>query len=147
MKYHEICPCCGNKITAYTHNLNKPLVSALRQLTDFYEKNKTGCNIERDLRITHNQIANFQKLKYFNLVANTKNGWVPTQLAFDFISNEIGVFSPVATFKDQILPIDHPAWKTHNGGQILFMVKDVDQDSYKKREDYSSESSLQKKLF
>lgn len=152
MKYQETCDCCGNKITAYTHNLNKPLVSALRQLVDFYQDTQIDhrvsgkvCNLAKDLKLTHNQLANFQKLQYFGLVQDTKGGWYPTQLGIDFINGVERVYSPVATFKSEVLPFSHEAWKTHSK-PVLVGVKEIDETSYKQREEYASEKSGQSGL-
>jgi len=154
MNYKEKCECCQQQITAYTHNLNKPLVNALRQLVDFYQGTQidhriTGnfCNLARNLKLTHNQLANFQKLRYFDLVFNNKDGWVPTQLGIDFIHGLERVYSPVATFKNEKLPFSHEAWKTHKGAPILVGVKDIDETSYKPREEYQQEKSNQANLF
>lgn len=63
----EYCPCCGRKIVDYKHQLNKILVqdleyllkaggtATLRELSDKFE-------------MTHSEMANFQKLRYFGLV-------------------------------------------------------------------------------
>lgn len=152
MKYHEKCECCGNVITAYTHNLNKPLVGALRQLVDFYQGSQIdhrvvglACNLANDLKLTHNQLANFQKLQYFGLVRDTKGGWYPTQLGIDFINGVERVYSPVATFKSEVLPFSHPAWETHPKPHVVG-VKDIDETSYKQREEYANEKSCQRAL-
>lgn len=151
MKYQENCECCGNVITAYTHNLNKPLVSALRQLVDFYQKTQyidhrvsgMACNLASDLNLTHNQLANFQKLQYFGLVLDTKDGWFPTSLGIDFINGTEKVLNPVATFKNEVLPYTHKAWATHKTAPFLIGVLDVDVSCYKKREEYAQKKSSQ----
>lgn len=142
MKYQEKCDCCGNKITAYTHNLNKPLIGALRQLVDFYDDGGGHCNLARDLKLTHNQLANFQKLKYFGLVLDVPDGWIPTIHGREFIHGAEKVYNPVATFKNEVLPFSHPAWQTHSK-PVLVGVRDVDEASYKQREAYASEKSGQ----
>lgn len=154
MKYQETCDCCGNKITAYTHNLNKPLVGALRQLVDFYQASQIdhrisgkACNLAGDLRLTHNQLANFQKLQYFGLVIDIKDGWIPTRLGIDFIHGLETVLNPVATFKNEVIPLTHEAWKTHTATPQRVNVHDVDETCYKQRVEYATEKSSQANLF
>ena len=170
MKYQERCECCDSIVTAYTHNLNKPLVSALRQLVDFYFERRKAyvtkrmgegsnyrmptdgteamCNIARDLKLTHNQLANFQKLQYFGLVFRVGGSgkWLPTPDGIQFVHGELSILSPVATFKGKVIPTSHDAWKTHNGRQESLHIKDVDVFSYKQREEYQAEKSQQQSL-
>lgn len=146
MDYKIKCECCDSIVTAYTHNLNKPIVSALRQIVDFYQNKRQMCNIAKDLRLTHNQIANFQKLQYFGLVQKIDGGWLPTRDGVDFVHGELSVLNPVATFKGQVIPYTHEAWKTHKGKPELTNIKDVDVFSYKQRPEYQSEKSQQPTL-
>lgn len=147
MKYQETCDCCGGVVTAYTHNLNLPLVKALRQLVDFFERERKACNLQKDLSLTHNQLANFQKLQYFDLVLRVAEGWLPTEKGTMFIYGETSIKNPVATFKNQILPYDHIAWQSHKAEPVDLSVDEVDQFSYKRREAYQAEKSPQNNLF
>jgi len=147
MHYRETCDCCGGVVTAYTHNLNLPLVKALRQLVDFYEKTGKVCNLQKDLSLNYNQLANFQKLQYFDLVFRTAEGWGPTEKGTMFIYGETTIKNPVATFKNVAIPYDHEAWRTHKTEPVDLSVDEVDQFSYKRREDYQKEKSPQTNLF
>jgi len=147
MKYQEICECCGSVVTAYTHNLNVPLVKALRKLVDYFEARRLACNLQDDLDLTHNQLANFQKLQYFGLVYGANGGWIPTKSGIDFIHGEVAVKNPVATMANKVLADDHKAWETHTKERTLVMVNDIDNFSYKQREEYQKEKSPQANLF
>jgi len=147
MKYQERCECCGGVVTAYTHNLNVPLVKALRQLVDYFEANRKACNLQESLSLTHNQLANFQKLQYFGLVYGVREGWIPTQEGIEFIHGEYSVMNPVATMANKVLPDNHKAWETHTKERYLVGVNEIDNFSYKRREDYQAEKSPQANLF
>lgn len=147
MKFQEVCECCGSVVTAYTHNLNVPLVKALRKLVDYFEANRVACKLQSDLELTHNQFANFQKLQYFGLVYGSGSGWMPTKDGIDFIHGEISIKNPVATMANKVLPDNHPAWATHLKSRELVSIREVDETCYKKREEYGEEKSRQNNLF
>jgi len=149
MKYQKKCDCCGHVVTAYTHHLNKNLLSALRQLVDFYEEHRKPANLQKDLSLTKNQYNNFQKLQYFNLVKKISgsSSWFPTVVGINFIYGRDSVFNPVATFGDRVLPNDHEAWKTHTGAVKITNIRDIDVDSYKQKEEYRDEKRNDRNLF
>ena len=146
MKYKEACPHCGSIVTAYTHNLNVPLVKALKQLVDYYEVNKKPCNLQKNLVLSKNQYNNFQKLQYFDFVMRIKEGWFPTQTGIDFIYGLVPVVTPVATISSRILDEFHPAWGTYKSIRKKLYVKEIDVLSYKQREEYQEEKSSQTTL-
>lgn len=147
MRYHETCPHCGNQTTAYTHNLNKTLVSALDQLVTHYYKQYSPVNLQQDLDLTKNQYNNFQKLQYFGLVRRTTNGYYPTSKGISFTAGLTHCQNKVATLGKRILENDHPAWETTNVSPETVMIWDIDERFYKRREDYQKEKSNQIKLF
>jgi hypothetical protein len=142
MNYQERCSHCGHINTAYVHKLNIPLVRALRQLVDFYENNHKGCNLQKDINLTKNQYNNFQKLQYFGLVNKTAHGWFPTDLGNNFILGKEKCQDISATMESIILPLTHEAWKTNSRYPKMISVSDIDIFSYKKREEYKLEKSL-----
>jgi len=77
------CPYCNAKIVKYKHILNKPLVLALEKLAD----HPVGANIA-DIGLTHNQICNFQKLRYWKLTEKLeKQGcWKVTDWGYRFLA-------------------------------------------------------------
>lgn len=139
MQYQKQCDCCGHLTTAYSHKLNKPLVKALRQLVDFYENKKTDCNLQKNLDLTKNQYNNFQKLQYFGLVQHTKDGWYPTEQATRFIYGEVVIRNTDLTFGKSILDTRHEAWSIKKINYKFVYVYEIDELSYKKREEYQDE--------
>lgn len=140
MKYSRNCSSCGNKETAYIHNLNVSLVQALRRLVDAYELTKKSQQLG-SLHLTNSQYSNFAHLAYFGLVHNIPEGWLPTPEGIDFIHGEIPVLVPSAVISGIVLPSNHEAWKTHPSGRHEMYVKDIDTVSYKQRAEYSREKS------
>ena len=55
----SVCPTCGRKIAKYTHSLNVGMVRALAEL-----ERHGSANIAR-IGLSHSQIANFNKLRYW----------------------------------------------------------------------------------
>lgn len=139
MKYQKHCQCCGHTITAYTHKLNKPLVRALKQLVDFYEVSRRPANLQKHLDLTKNQYNNFQKLQYFKLVQHTKEGWLPTLKAIEFIYNRVRIRDNAITFGKDILDYEHEAWRFKNVRYNYITILEIDVLSYKKREEYQDE--------
>jgi hypothetical protein len=142
MKFTYDCECCGHKLVAYTHKLNKMMVSSLEQLVEFYDQNHRRANLQKDLHLTKNQYANFQKLQYFELVHRDSNGWLPTQKGSDFIAGKVWVPNTVGTLGKKILEPDHPAWETHQRRIDWVKVGDYIPTTYKQREEYQDEKSL-----
>lgn len=111
MKYHETKEV---KIAAYPHKLNQSLAAAFVWMVEWYFRTKTACNVMTDIGLTHNQKANFQKLKHFGIVQNIKDGeWMPTPLGLDFYQGKIAILDTAASLDNETLPYSHPCWKTH----------------------------------
>lgn len=142
MNYKEQCEGCGHSKVAYTTSLNQPMVIAFNQLVEYYLANRQPCNINKDLDLDHNQIANFQKLKYFGIVQNidSKAQWIPTQKGLNFYYGNEPVIMPQAHLNNEALPDHHPAWQTHNGERKkVFITEIVDTWPYKQKEEYRAE--------
>lgn len=78
-----VCEKCGAKTVTYHHRLNKGLVGALVSL---YEASGTIPAKKSSLDLTPVQYANFQKLRYWKLVARADAGmWYVTEKGKDFI--------------------------------------------------------------
>lgn len=82
------CFTCGAKTVKYKHGLNKGLVRALYK---FFERNGPHVGEVSAVALTHNEAANFQKLRYWGLVDKpTKEGekgglWYVTAMGIGFI--------------------------------------------------------------
>lgn len=140
MLYSKKCECCGHIETAYAHPLNRGLVLAFKQLCEFYLRTHQACNLARDLSLNHNQLANFQKLRYFGLVSDTPDGWFPTNTGIDWFGGDISILNPAGSLSNQVLPDYHEAWKTHKARKAVRITDYVDL-SYKQRDDYASEKA------
>lgn len=131
-KKKELCFLCGASMMKYKHALNKGLAAALLALYKFGK----ATNISK-IGLTHNQICNFQKLKYWDLVRKVgdKGGnsgcWDITDKGIDFINGQILLQKNVWTFRGDPLEFD--------GAEISFSSIC---DLYKKRPDYSREAEL-----
>lgn len=141
MLYNKKCDHCGHVESAYTHALNQGLVSAFKDLCEFFIKNRRGCNLASDLNLTHNQMANFQKLRHFGIVSDTPAGWFPTELGAKWYRGEVRISNPAASLSNEPLPTNHAAWGTHKGKRIMVLITDYVEINYKKRDEYASEKA------
>jgi len=147
MKYQKECQCCGQSVTAYTHNINRQMIEAFIKLIEQYDKKKVPVNINQELGLDHNQKCNLPKLQYYGLIVRTPEGWLPTKQGHQFYYAEIGVLSPVATMGNELLSEDHEAWKTHEKKRKTVFINDIVANHYKRREEYQEEKSKQERLF
>jgi len=112
MEEKEVCPYCGaEKKEVATHSLTTGLV---RDLIIFAkrakEKGENKVHITKELDFSINQWCNFQKLRYFGLVAkweaedgNKKTGfWVLTRNGLDFLQGKLSVHKKVSATKKGI---------------------------------------------
>jgi len=103
----DICECCGAKKITYKHKLNKGLVSALATLEQ--QENHEG-KISK-IGLTHNQIANFQKLKYWCVIEKRKESgvWAVTLYGRNFLSGAIAIFDTVLTYRGKFVKYSEEA--------------------------------------
>ena len=146
MKYEQRCGECGHKKIAYTHTLNKPLVSALAQLVEFAEMHGKPANLQKNLELTKNQYNNFQKLQYFGLVRRTDSGWSPTQLGIEFIHGREKVWNRVMTIESEVLDHSHEAWVGSKKYPVLMGVSDFIYGAYKQKVEYQTEKREQMRV-
>lgn len=103
----EFCECCGAKLITYKHVLSKSLLRGMERLS---KKGKGPHNLT-EAGLTHNQRCNFQKLKYWELVAKEdtegKGGvWFITNKGWQFLRNEIRLQRFVYTFRGSVERFD-----------------------------------------
>lgn len=108
------CPHCGAGMKAFWHNLSPGLVNSLiKAIQHVHTSGKNRFNANKDLGLTHNEAANFQKLRFHALVAhadgdNPRGGeWLITARGGAFLRGEIAVPQRVKTFRNKV--IDHDA--------------------------------------
>jgi hypothetical protein len=106
----RICPCCGAKTTLNWHRLNKGLVNVLvkvRKEVLFTGKNQVDIS---KLDLTNTEFGNYNKLRYFGLIAKCKNEkgkrigslWLLTKRGNQFCKGLIEVNEKVGTFRNAI---------------------------------------------
>ena len=122
----EICECCGAKMVKYTHRLNKPLVSAMIRM---YAKYKLS-PVKISEMLSHSQVCNFQKLKYWGLVEKCENEgfWKLTKTAETFIKGLTSIQLKVVTFRGKVV----------EAVDTYVQVDDII-EGYQHREDYLNE--------
>lgn len=109
MKARRTCPHCAALMVEYRHNLNRGLAEAL---TTAWERNGLKpFNPAHIPWLTHNQLANWQKLRYWQLIQQegdkAKGGlWSVTDLGRLWIMGRARVPKLVWTYRSE--PVDHP---------------------------------------
>lgn len=119
----ERCPHCDAKIVRYKHGLNEPLVGALVKLA-----NAGGeANISK-IGLTHNQICNFQKLRYWDLVrkCDVDGCWHVSTKGYSFLSGSISIKKQAITFRGKTVAFD---------GKDIFITSYLP-TAWMKREEY-----------
>lgn len=145
MKYVTTCETCDHRVSAFTHHLNKPLVNVFIRFVEEYLRRQEPVNPNREIKATHNQLANWQKLRYFDLIkeADGDGKWVPTSIGIDFYYNDVAVLTPVATINAEVIPDDHEAWETHTRDRQWKTIREIEETHYKTRPEYQAEKSPQ----
>jgi hypothetical protein len=145
MKYSTTCECCLQKVTAYTHHLNAPLVLALKSLHEF---NKANGGAEMgQLNLASSQYSNFGHLSYWDLAKYVSGKWHITERGEAFLFGELMVLDTVAVMARHVLPYDHEAWASHRNKPELVSVKDImGVWDFKRKPEYQAEKSDQSSL-
>ena len=108
---NEVCPHCGQLMRARWENLSPGLI---KDLAIFHEavlrKGKNEIHLQEDCNFNKNQYNNFQKLRYFGLVAKvdeegkTRSGkWLLTSRGAQFLAGLIDIPKKVLIFNNHIL--------------------------------------------
>lgn len=100
------CERCGAKMLKYRHKLNKPMVRALLKIYSVYGENPVRIS---EVGLTHNQICNFQKLRYWGLVDKFKDNagdrrggvWFITMKGSLFLENRCALPLRVWTWRGE----------------------------------------------
>jgi hypothetical protein len=109
------CPNCGASMSVNRHGLTRGLVKILIKFRQAVLENERDdfnrIHAQRDVSFTKNEYANFQKLRYFGLIAKCKktNGerdigyWLLTRNGNRFIKGLITQPKYVKTFRNSIV--------------------------------------------
>lgn len=147
MKFSKTCECCGQKVTAYTHNLNQPLVEAFASMVAKYLEGREPVDLA-GLNLDHKQLCNFQKLRHFGLVDFfEKSRWFPTESGLKFYFGETSVLNPSASMGNKTLEDTHEAWDTHAKHRVRVTIANLLPYHYKQRPQYQAERSDQASIF
>lgn len=106
------CANCGASLRINTHRISKGLATTLAKFRDAVIKlDRNKIHLQKEIRLTKNQYANFQKLRYFGLVAKyidkkTKQHeagyWLLTRRGNLFCKNKLEISKTVSTFRNKI---------------------------------------------
>ena len=146
MKYTETCECCGHVVTAFTHSLNWGLAIAFNKFMQKFYDVRRPINPNKELGLTHNQLANWQKLRYWDLIRQIDGQglWIPTNTGHWFFGGTVAIPKVVATMNAERITSGHAAWETHTKDVELVKFSDLATDfKYKKRPEYQAEKSGQ----
>lgn len=124
------CETCGQRIVEYKHKLNKTLCNGLWKLLQFGGSGKL-----KELGLTNNEFANFQKLRYFGLVAKDNfNNWYLTDRGDKFLMIKETAPSYVITRNKEVIEQGNQIWITK--------VKDY----FQSREDWEDQARGGKRI-
>lgn len=109
-RHNETCPSCGQAVRARWEVLTSGLV---KDLSIFHEavlrKGKNEIHLQDDCTFNKNQYNNFQKLRYFGLVAKvqeegkTRSGrWLITRRGGEFLRGVTPINKKVLIFNNHI---------------------------------------------
>lgn len=141
MNWHQTCPHCGVVTTAYTVNLNGPMVTAFVAFAE--ARIRLGHPLVKgELELDNSQYGNFQKLRHFGLIEPRANrSWEMTSLGWDFLRGREPVLNPAGQFGNSTLPSGHPAWATHKVARHYIRIADVLPEAWKQRAEYAAEKA------
>lgn len=109
------CPCCGASMVPNRQGLTKGLVNILikfrRAMLESENPEKNRIHVRTEVGFTKNEYNNFQKLRYFGLVAKCRKEsgerdsgyWLLTRNGNRFVKGEIKMPKYVLTFRNKII--------------------------------------------
>jgi len=143
----EVCPCCGNTVSAYVQVLNKSLVWACRTIIERYVWSKKPVLLKDYLN--HNQLININILKNHWMIQKSDIEWArfPTQKCIDFVQEKTYIYDRVMTFNQQVIAHDHEWWDKVKKKPKLVYAYEIDEIRYKRHSDYAAEKWSTQSLF
>lgn len=121
---HKRCPYCDASMKKHWHRLSKGLVNTLIKFKKkVIELQQNKVHIKDQCNYSKVEFANFQKLRYFGLVAKWVNSdneheggyWLLTKRGNQFLKSEIAIPLRVLTFRNKI----------HKRSEELYKISDV----------------------
>lgn len=101
----KTCPTCDAKLEGRWENITRGHLTLLTKLHRAIKKhNRNSIHLQKDLELTKNEYANFQKLRYNGLVAHAKETgcWLLTRRGASFLKEEIDLPKGVLIFRNRI---------------------------------------------
>jgi len=107
----HICEHCGAQLKIWKHSLTPGLVDILVSFIQaIKDKGENKIHLQTEAKLPPNQYNNFQKLRYFGLVAKVKDDegthlagyWLITRLGGEFLRAETAIPRWVKTFRNHI---------------------------------------------
>lgn len=127
----EYCPHCGQSVSSHKHSLSNNMAGILKKAASI---GPFDFHLQKDLNLTKNEYANFQKLKYWGLVekADVSGCWRITSHGFGFLKDEIMMPRWVRTFNNRVIEQSFD----------LVGIRDLQQEPfrYKRIEEYAADS-------
>lgn len=108
----HICEHCGAQMKSWRHSLTPGLVDVLVSFIQaIKDKGENKIHLQTEMNLNSNQYNNFQKLRYFGLVAKVKDAegnhlagyWLITRLGGEFLRRETAIPRSVKTFRNSIV--------------------------------------------
>lgn len=141
MNFHQDCPCCGRRTTAYTVPMNEMLARAFVAFAEARVRYNRPLQ-KKDFILTNVQYTMFQKLKHFGLIYQHEGAgrtWDITTLGLKWYMGQTTILTPVAFMGNKTLDDQDLAWATHKKPRRAITVYDLLPMEWKKRADYLGE--------
>lgn len=114
----ERCPHCGASLKKYWHSITPGLVSVLTKCYDYVKEHDLNRFKMNELKLSHSEYGNFQKLRFHGLIAKCKflgevqeREWLLTKRGAEFLCGKIEVPKQVQTFRNKV--VDHSLETVH----------------------------------
>lgn len=126
------CPHCGANMKEWKHSLTRGLVDILMKFGNTVSRSGKNDVHIKEMGFTVNQFNNFQKLRYFGLVAKVRNDedmhiqghWLITRRGWLFLKGDIAVHKSIKTFRNSITE------RSEEKVKIYEVLKDYSEEYY-----------------
>ena len=137
------CQSCGQSVMKHKHTLSRSLVIILLKAST---RGSSTFHLQKDLNLTKNEYANFQKLRYWDLVTKDperQGFWSITAMGRQFMAGAYRPAKSVWTFNNRVVGME---------GTVSIFDLNLEPVHYKQREDYIDDAlpvfeGAQSKLF
>lgn len=123
----HFCQNCGQSVMKHKHTLSRSLVLILLKAS---KSGLTPFHLQNNLNLTKNEYANFQKLKYWDLVSRDDEHsgfWQITVMGNQFLAGNFSPPKSVMTFNNKVINTE---------GKVNIVDLRIEPIGYKQREEY-----------